>query len=154
MSLPGTPRRTADVHCRIPTRSAAEWRLDMNIEYGKPNTAGKVINIVIYIFLVLLAAIYVLPLLWVLMTSVKDDKILMISPWAFPEHLMWGNYSFAWTKGHLGSATLNSFIVCVTTLVLSMVIGAMAAFAISRMRWKGSKLMMTYFLTGMMIPVR
>ena len=125
----------------------------MNVEYGKPNTAGKVINVIIYIFLILLAAVYLLPLLWVVMTSVKDDKILMISPWAFPEHLMWENYTFAWTKGHLGGATLNSFIVCSITLVLSMLVGAMAAFAISRMKWKGSKLMMTYFLTGMMIPV-
>ena len=80
----------------------------MNVEYGKPNTAGKVINVIIYIFLILLAAVYLLPLLWVVMTSVKDDKILMISPWAFPEHLMWENYTFAWTKGHLGGATLNS----------------------------------------------
>ncbi|MBQ1523976.1 MAG: carbohydrate ABC transporter permease, partial [Firmicutes bacterium] len=67
----------------------------MNVEYGKPNTAGKVINVIIYIFLILLAAVYLLPLLWVVMTSVKDDKILMISPWAFPEHLMWENYTFA-----------------------------------------------------------
>ena len=125
----------------------------MNTNYGKPNTAGKIIHVLIYVFLILLALVYLLPLLWVLMTSVKNDKILMISPWAFPEKLMWGNYTFAWTKGHLGTATLNSLIVCVITLLLSMLIGAMAAFGISIMRWKGSKLMMTYFLTGMMIPV-
>ena len=125
----------------------------MNTEYGKPNTAGKVLHVVVYIFLILLALVYLLPLLWVAMTSVKNDKILMISPWAFPEKLMWSNYSFAWTKGHLGVATLNSFIVCVITLLLSMLVGAMAAFAIAVLRWKASKLMMTYFLTGMMIPV-
>ena len=34
-----------------------------------------------------------------------------------------------------------------------MLIGSMAAFGIARMRWKGAKLAMTYFLTGMMIPI-
>ena len=125
----------------------------MNNEYGKVKASSKITPVLIYTFLVLLALIYLLPLLWVAITSVKDDKVLMISPWAFPEHLMWGNYSFAWTKGHLGTATLNSFIVCVITLLLSMLIGAMAAFAIAVLRWKAAKLTMTYFLTGMMIPV-
>ena len=34
-----------------------------------------------------------------------------------------------------------------------MIIGSMAAFAIARMRWKFAKLMMTYFMIGMMVPV-
>lgn len=116
----------------------------------KKASVGKVF---IYIFLVLLAIIYILPLLWVLMTSLKSDAVLMISPWEFPEKLRFDNYTFAWTKGNLGKATLNSMIVCFSTLVLSMLFGSMAAFAIAKMRWKLSKLCLTYFLTGMMIPV-
>lgn len=117
------------------------------------NKKIKTSHVIIYFFLVLLAIIYVLPLLWVVITSIKDDSTLMISPWAMPDNIMLGNYIFAWTAGNLGKATLNSFIVCGITLVISMVVGAMAAFAIGRMRWKGSKLMLTYFLMGMMIPV-
>lgn len=113
----------------------------------------NIISTIIYIFLVILALIYVLPLLWVVLTSLKDDATLMISPWALPDKIMWGNYSFAWTKGNLGIATLNSLIVCVTTLVVSMLFGAMAAFAIAKLRWKLSKLCLTYFMIGMMIPV-
>ena len=119
----------------------------------KDKTKRKVISIAIYTFLVILALIYLLPLLWVLMTSLKDDAILMISPWAFPEHLMFENYSYAWKMGYLGRATLNSFIVCSITLLVSMVVGSMAAFAIAKLRWKFSKLMLTYFMIGMMIPI-
>lgn len=114
---------------------------------------ANIISTIIYIFLTLLALIYILPLLWVVITSLKDDSTLMISPWAMPDKLMWGNYSFAWTKGNLGTATLNSLIVCVTTLLISMLFGAMAAFAIAKLRWKLSKLCLTYFMIGMMIPV-
>ncbi|MCM1125231.1 MAG: carbohydrate ABC transporter permease [Lachnospiraceae bacterium] len=114
---------------------------------------NKVIYTFIYIFLSILAVIYLLPLLWVVYVSLKDDKTLFVSPWAMPEHLMIENYGFAWTAGKLGTATLNSVIVCGATLILCLIVGSMAAFAIGRMRWKLSGAMMTYFLTGMMIPV-
>ena len=114
---------------------------------------SKISTKIIYVFLSILAVLYLLPLLWVVYVSLKDDKTLFVSPWALPEHLMIENYSFAWTAGKLGVATLNSAIVCGVTLLLCLLVGSMAAFAIGRMRWKLSGAMMTYFLTGMMIPV-
>lgn len=114
---------------------------------------SKISTKIIYVFLSILAVIYLLPLLWVVYVSLKDDKTLFVSPWALPERLMIENYSFAWTAGKLGVATLNSAIVCGVTLILCLLVGSMAAFAIGRMRWKLSGAMMTYFLTGMMIPV-
>lgn len=114
---------------------------------------SKISTKIIYVFLSILAVIYLLPLVWVIYVSLKDDKTLFVSPWAMPEKLMFENYSFAWTAGRLGVATLNSILVCVITLILCLLIGSMAAFAIGRMRWKLSGLVMTYFLTGMMIPV-
>lgn len=120
---------------------------------SKEKKQARTVSTLIYIFLILLAIIYIVPLLWVLITSLKDDSTLMLSPWAMPARLEWGNYEFAWTKGHLGTAMLNSLIVCTTTLVVSMLFGAMAAFAIAKLRWKLSKLTMYYFLIGMMIPI-
>lgn len=117
------------------------------------STKSKVIQTIVYVFLILLAVLYIAPLIWVIITSLKDDSTLMLSPWAMPSKLMFENYTFAWTAGNLGTATLNSFIVCTVTLVFSMIIGAMAAYAIAILRWKLSKLTLTYFLIGMMIPV-
>ena len=117
------------------------------------STKSKVIQTIVYVFLILLAVLYIAPLIWVIITSLKDDSTLMLSPWAMPSKLMFENYTFAWTAGNLGTATFNSFIVCTVTLVFSMIIGAMAAYAIAILRWKLSKLTLTYFLIGMMIPV-
>lgn len=119
----------------------------------KKNSSSKIIKVLIYLFLSFMAVVYLLPIVWVIYVSLKDDKTLFVSPWAMPEHLMFENYAFAWTAGKLGRATLNSVIVCVVTLVLCLIIGSMAAFAIGRLRWKLANLTMTYFLTGMMIPV-
>ena len=117
------------------------------------STQSKIIKGIIYVFLTLLALVYLLPLLWVVITSLKDDAVLMISPWALPERPMFENYSFAWTMVNLGRSTWNSFVVCTITLVLSMVFGSMAAYAIAILRWKLANATMTYFLIGMMIPV-
>ncbi len=124
---------------------------EQSISHGKQKS--RTVEIIIYVFLSILAIIYILPLVWVIITSLKDDAVLMISPWALPERPMWENYTFAWTMGNLGRATLNSLIVCVTALFFSMLFGSMAAFGIAKMRWKLSKLCLTYFMIGMMIPV-
>ncbi|MBO7425254.1 MAG: carbohydrate ABC transporter permease [Clostridiales bacterium] len=123
------------------------------IKHKRGNATHNLVKGLIYGFLILLALIYILPLTWVVITSLKDDRVLMTSPWAMPDKLMFENYSFAWTMGNLGKATLNSFIVCSITLIVSLLIGSMAAFGIARLRWKLSKLVLTYFMIGMMIPI-
>ncbi len=110
-------------------------------------------KIIIYIFLVLMAILYIAPLLWTFNVAFKTNKEIFTAPFALPQNPTFENFTFAWTAGKLGIATLNSFIVCIVTLILSMVIGSMAAFGIARMRWKGAHLALVYFLTGMMIPV-
>ena len=110
-------------------------------------------QIIIYIFLIVMAVLYLAPLLWTFNVSFKTNKEIFTAPFALPQNATFENFTFAWTAGKLGIATLNSFIVCVVTLLLSMIIGSMAAFGIARLRWKFSHLALVYFLTGMMIPV-
>ena len=107
----------------------------------------------IYVFFSIMTVIYLAPIFWVIISSLKTRKELIKSPFAFPSELQFENYTFAWTAGKLGRAMLNSFLVCTVTLLLTLLIGSMAAFAIGKLRWKFSGLAMTYILIGMMIPV-
>lgn len=113
----------------------------------------KASQIVIYIFLSLLVVVYIAPLLWILLVSLKTNPELTADPFSIPSVLHWENFKAAWEKAYLGVALKNSVIVCGITLIVSLLVGSMAAFAIGRMRWKFSNLLMTYFLIGMMIPV-
>ena len=113
-------------------------------------TVGLVIT---YVFLVFMLVIYLAPLLWTFMVSFKTNAEIFTSPFTPPRILQLGNYIVAWTAGHLGSATLNSFAVSVITLALSMFLGATISFALGIMRWKGQTAVLTYFMMGMMIPV-
>ena len=89
-------------------------------------TKKNITYILLYTFLIILALVYLLPLVWIVVTSLKDDAVLFISPFAMPEKLMIENYTFAWTAGYLGKATLNSAFVCIITLLLSMIVGTSA----------------------------
>jgi raffinose/stachyose/melibiose transport system permease protein len=110
-------------------------------------------KILIYIFFCIMVLIYVVPLLWVFSVSFKTNAEIFSSPFSLPKGLFVDNYAVAWTAGKLGIATLNSLIVCVVTLLLSMLLGSMIAFAIARMQWKLSNMVLMYFMLGMMIPV-
>ncbi|MDO5345007.1 MAG: carbohydrate ABC transporter permease [Lachnospiraceae bacterium] len=111
------------------------------------------VMIVIYVVLILFAVIYIAPLLWMLNVSLKDNAGVMSAPFALPEMIHWNNYAEAWTMGKLGIAMLNSVLVCGVTLLVSLFFGAMAAFAIARMKWKLSEAAHTFFLVGLMVPV-
>ncbi|MCR4786831.1 MAG: carbohydrate ABC transporter permease [Lachnospiraceae bacterium] len=111
------------------------------------------VTILIYIFFVIMTVIYLAPLLWVFSVSFKTNGEIFTDPFALPKSLFIDNYVFAWTAGKLGIAMVNSLFVCVITLLLSMFLGSTVSFAIGRMKWKISGLVMVYFMMGMMIPV-
>ncbi len=113
----------------------------------------KVSTVLIYIFFCFMVVVYLAPIAWIGMTSVKTRPEIYKDPFGWPKEFQWGNYAVAWKAGKLGIAMLNSLFVCVITLLLTMVIGSMAAFAIARMRWKLSGAAMLYIMIGMMIPV-
>lgn len=106
-----------------------------------------------YLLLIFLVLIYIIPLLWVFFVSLKTNGEVMAQPWALPDALHFENYISAWEAGGIGRATLNSAIVCTITLILSILLGSMAAFSISVMRWKHSGKVLSIFLLGMMVPV-
>ena len=113
----------------------------------------RVSTVLIYVFFCFIMVLYLAPLVWIALTSVKDRAEIYKSPFGWPSAFHWENYAAAWTGGKLGIAMLNSLFVCVVTLILTILIGSMAAFAIARLKWKLSGAAMVYILIGMMIPV-
>ena len=64
----------------------------------------------------------------------------------------WVNYKIAWTIAKVGSYTANSVIVTLTSVTLIVLISAMAAFAITKLDYRGVKLFFYYFLAGLAVP--
>lgn len=92
-------------------------------------------------------------MLWVVNLSLKSNpEFLSTSPWALPTDPQLGNYVTAWQRADVGRYFLNSLLLTVGSVVVLIVISAMAAYALSRIEFRGRGLIMGLFVFGLMIP--
>lgn len=112
--------------------------------------AGKILFAV---FVIVFVGIIVLPFFWQFMTSIKPlSEISAIPAKWIPSKVHWDFYKNVFTKHPFGRYLLNSFIVALSTTVLSILIGASAAYALARLRFKGKKIMLMAILSISMFP--
>lgn len=111
------------------------------------------INVFSHAFLVTWGLLTALPLLWVIVSAFKSDAEILGDPWGLPAALRFDNFGRAWTHGHIGEYFINSAIVLAGSLTLTMLLGATAAYALSRYTFPGSRLVYFAFVGGMMFPV-
>ena len=110
----------------------------------------------IYPILLGYLVIVVYPMAWLLYTSLKTDREIFLAPFTLPDwaDLQWINFSRAWTVGHFGDYFLNSAMLTVLTVILSLLFAAMAAYALSRFRFFGARPLFFFFLAGLMVPLQ
>ena len=99
------------------------------------------------------AVTVIFPMIWMIYSSFKTDQELFFSPWAAPVELQWDNFARAWTKAHVGDYLLNTLIVVVPALLLTLIISAMAAYVLARFEFVGRRFLFYMFVCGMLFPV-
>lgn len=109
---------------------------------------------ILYGCLIIAAVIQLFPLVWLLDFSVASSSEMFTNGLLIiPEKFRWENYVTAFVDGHFLLYLRNSVLINVTAVLLVIVISVMAAFAITRMKWKLSGFVKTLLLMGMMIPI-
>lgn len=112
-------------------------------------------KIIIYIVLILFTIIQLFPILWTILFSFKSNKdIVLNGALSLPSKWRFSNYLDAWVKGHIQEYFFNSVIVTFVTLVAVLILGSMAAYGLTRMKWKYSGLVKGIILLGIMIPIQ
>jgi multiple sugar transport system permease protein len=108
-----------------------------------------------YIALGVFVVIFLVPPFYTLMTSLKSSHEIGAeqgSPW-YAHHPTLGNFWYLITYPNFQNYYLNSVIVTVLTVAISMAISVFAAFGLSRMGFKGSQMLSTgVFLTYLIPP--
>lgn len=103
----------------------------------------------------LLLAIVVGPLIWLALGSFKTQREFLENPvWALPEQWNFDNYVTAWTTGNFSQYALNSVLTVGPALVLILILGSMAGFALEVLVWKGKNTVLLIFLAGIMVPTQ
>ena len=103
--------------------------------------------------LILWAIMVVMPLLWAVMTSFKDDSAIFSTPWALPDKLHFDNWSRAWTQAHMSDYFLNTILVVGGSLIGTLVLGSMAAYVLARFDFPGNRFIYFLFIGGMSFPI-
>jgi raffinose/stachyose/melibiose transport system permease protein len=102
-----------------------------------------------------LLVIEVYPLFWLVSTSLKSTQEFLNTPfWSLPRTLDFQNYADAWTLGRIGSSLQNSLTVTIPSVLLILLLGAAAGFALEVMIWKGRNWVLLAILAGIMVPVQ
>jgi raffinose/stachyose/melibiose transport system permease protein len=104
--------------------------------------------------MVVLAAVFFFPLVWMVLSSFKSNGAIFGSPFALPESIDFSKWVEAWEVGNLGKYALNSAIVTGTSVFLILLIASLAAFAFSRYRFRGRSLAMGIFALGLLLPLQ
>ncbi|MDB5506455.1 MAG: sugar transporter permease [Devosia sp.] len=113
-------------------------------------------SIAAHAILLTYTVIALFPVFVVVVNSFKNRKGIFGDPLALPIGALWApeGYAKVWLRGDFQLYFQNSLIVTVAALVLVLLFGAMAAFALSEYRFKGNTLMGLYLALGIMIPIR
>lgn len=121
---------------------------------NKSNKKTALIKILIYVFLFVWALIVLFPFYWMILTSVKDygaysnefiPKFFTLSPTL-------ANYTTAFTSVPLLKYFVNTFIFTIMTTAIMLLVIIPAAFAFSRLEFRGKNFLFTLILSLMMIP--
>jgi multiple sugar transport system permease protein len=113
----------------------------------------KKIPLLAYIIVFIGALWTILPLYWMVITSIKPESEVYQSPPSFwPQSISWEGFQLAWNQG--GARGLqHSSIIAVGTLIVSLALGVPAAYAISRFKTGGDNLSFTILSFRFMPPI-
>jgi ABC-type glycerol-3-phosphate transport system permease component len=104
--------------------------------------------------MILVAAFALFPIYYLVVTSLKTrEEIYSRTPDLWPNHPNWHEYPSVLGEGHVGRALVNSLIVASGTMVICLIVGALAAYALARWRFKITHLLLMAVLMTQMFPL-
>lgn len=93
------------------------------------------------------------PIFWMFLGSFKSNAEIYRNPWGFPESFSLQNFTEAWTNFNIDTSVFNSFFVTVLGALLTLVLAVPTAYAIERLKFRGSNLLFMLYVSAMMIPM-
>jgi len=120
---------------------------------GKKKKGPSWQRLLLYLFLISFTLIYMSPFFGAIITSVRtQDDISLNGFWSIPREITTENYSDAWTQGNVSRYLLNSFIITIPALVLTIFLSSLSAFALARYRFRANRPIYFMYVAGTMLP--
>ena len=132
-------------------RSLSALAVPPKSQPGRPNLVAR--TIATHVALIVLSVIFVIPLYWLVSSSLKTDQQLQAYPpvW-FPHPLTTEHYRKGLTFIPFTQMLGNTLIVAGLTVLGTVISCSLVAYSLSMMRWKGRDLLFYVLLGTMMLP--
>ena len=117
------------------------------------SSGQKILKVLLYVFLIIMAAIMILPFLWMISASLKQDRDVFTFPiqW-IPEDPEWANYSKIWTQIPLLTYILNTVKLTIIVTLLQLFTSSFAAYAFAKLRFKGRNALFLGYVATIAVP--
>src|SRR4051812_12597048 len=108
-------------------------------------------KIAFWLLLAVIAVYTLFPFYWAIVSSLKTgSELFEVDPW--PKQVAWSNYSAVFTAQPFGQNIFNSVIVATAVVVVSLLLGLTASFALARIEFRGRGLLLLAVLGVSMFP--
>ena len=107
---------------------------------------------VVRIFLIIWSILIIFPILWAVASSLKTNLEFGTNAWKLPEKLQWVNYKDAWEGANFSKYFLNSLILSVGTVALSILMTATSAYVVGKFVHPVVKSIEIFYSIFMMVP--
>lgn len=113
----------------------------------------KISSIFTYIALFFMSAVCLLPLVWMIRSALMEPKQIFIMPpqW-IPSPVRFDNFKRAMQIADFGQFAINTIFIVFLTVFGTLITSSAAAFAFSRLQWKGRDLIFGFIISSMMLP--
>ena len=113
----------------------------------------KLLYCLMYIFLIFMALVCILPVIWVSLSGFKTiEEMYSTPPTLFPSSYDFSMIPRIWAKVKFGSAFMYSGIIMIGCVVMDVVFNGLAGFVLSKVKPKGSAILDTVIFWVMMMP--
>ncbi len=111
-------------------------------------------KIIIYTILILLAALMIIPFLWMLSASIKSDReVFKMNPFVFiPKVPKWSNYHDIWTKIPMSVFVRNTTVLTLVVTFLQLLTSSFAAYAFAKLDFKFRKGLFLAYIATIAMP--
>ncbi|MCD9023752.1 carbohydrate ABC transporter permease [Cohnella silvisoli] len=105
-----------------------------------------------FLIMCLLSLLIIIPLLFIVLSSLKNVKEAALMSLALPSKWMWSNFSVVFEQGNMLRGLTNSGIVTVGSVLLTIGIGVLAAFILARRSGRVTAIIYIIFVAGLIAP--
>ncbi len=109
-------------------------------------------NLPFHIICIVMGAVIVVPVLYGVLGGFKDNGQISTNPFGWPNPWVWDNYKEILSSSGFWRPMWNSTLIAIATVLLVVLISAMAAFIFARFAFRGREFLFMLFTVGLMFP--